>query len=171
VGNSISVVVNGHNVSLNYGDAGENLLYLLRQQFDLRGPRFGCGISQCGCCTVLVNGSAVRSCVKSVGSLSPGDRVQTLEGIGTGGQPHPLQESFIENQGGQCAFCCNSMIMGALAFLNARVAAGNRAVPTDEEIIEFLDGKSAISSFRYVCRCGAHPQIVAAIGDAARKML
>jgi aerobic-type carbon monoxide dehydrogenase small subunit (CoxS/CutS family) len=79
--------------------------------------------------------------------------------------------AFTANQAGQCAFCCNSMIMGAISFINARVAAGNRAVPTQAEITDFLSGNSAISPSRYVCRCGAHVRIVAAIQDAAREML
>jgi nicotinate dehydrogenase subunit A len=171
LGSSVSVVLNGQTVSLSYDDGNEDLLYLLRQQFDLNGPRFGCGLAQCGCCTVLINGTAVRSCVEKVGTLNAGDVIQTLEGIGTQDDPHPLQLAFVANQAGQCAFCSNSMIMGALSFINARVAAGNRAVPTQAEIIDFLSGNSAISPFRYICRCGAHVRIVAAIQDAARKML
>jgi aerobic-type carbon monoxide dehydrogenase small subunit (CoxS/CutS family) len=171
LGSSVSVVLNGRTVSLSYDDSNEDLLYLLRQQFDLKGPRFGCGLAQCGCCTVLVNGAAVRSCVEPVSALNAGDMIETLDGIGTHEDPHPLQSAFIANQAGQCAFCCNSMIMGALSFINARVAAGNREVPTRAEIIDFLSGNSSISSFVYLCRCGAHVRIVAAIEDAARKML
>ena len=171
LGGSISVVLNGQTVSLSYNDGNEDLLYLLRQQFELNGPRFGCGLSQCGACTVLVNGTAVRSCVKKASTLNAGDVIQTLEGIGTQNDPHPLQLAFIANQAGQCAFCSNSMIMGALSFINARVAAGNQAVPTEAEISEFLAGKSALSPLRYLCRCGSHPRIVAAIQDAAEKML
>lgn len=171
MGSSVSVVLNGRTVSLSYDDGNEDLLYLLRQQFGLNGPKFGCGLAQCGCCTVLVNGAAVRSCVEKVSAVNAGDVIQTLDGIGTDDHPHPLQSAFIANQAGQCAFCCNSMIMGALSFINARVAAGNRAVPTQAEIIDFLSGNSATSPFRYICRCGAHVRIVTAIQDAARQML
>lgn len=171
MGSSVSLVLNGQTVSLNYDDGNEGLLYLLRQQFRLNGPKFGCGLSQCGCCEVLVNGAAVRSCITKVGTLNAGDVIQTLDGIGTSDNPHPLQSAFIENQAGQCAFCCNSMIIGALSFIKARAAAGNKAVPTQDEIIDFLSGNSAISSFHYICRCGAHARIVAAIQDAAREML
>lgn len=170
MGGSVSVVLNGQTVSLSYNASTEYLLYLLRQQFDLNGPRFGCGIAQCGACTVLVNGTAVRACITPVSTLNPGDVLETLEGIGTQNDPHPLQSAFVANQAGQCAFCCNSMIMGALSFINGRVAAGNQAVPTKDEIAEFLSGNNP-SAYHYLCRCGAHTRILAAIQDAAEKML
>jgi nicotinate dehydrogenase subunit A len=167
---SVPVVLNGQSVSLTYNDTSEFLLYLLREQFQLNGPRFGCGISECGCCTVLLNGAAVRSCVTEVGTLNSGDEITTLEGIGTPNDPHPLQQAFIDEQAGRCAFCANSMIMGALSFINGRQAAGKDAVPTDAEIANFLPGNTTNPPLPYICRCGAHVRIMAAIQDGARRM-
>ena len=166
---SVALVVNGDPVSLEYGTGGEYLLYLLRQQRGVNGPRFGCGISQCGCCTVLVNGSPVRSCVTAVSTLDTGDAVTTLEGIGTPDKPHPLQQAFIDKQAGQCAFCSNGMIMGALGWINQRVAAGNNGVPSRQEIASFLSGDGPDNG--YICRCGAHLRIVDAIREAAGRMV
>jgi nicotinate dehydrogenase subunit A len=104
---SVSVVLNGQSSSLTYNDTSEFLLYLLRAQFELNGPRFGCGISECGCCTVLLNGAAVRSCVTEVGTLHSGDEIITLEGIGTPDEPHPLQQAFIDEQAGGNAICAS----------------------------------------------------------------
>lgn len=168
---SVSVVLNGATVSLTYNDSSEFLLYLLRQQFNLNGPRFGCGISECGCCTVLLNGTAIRSCVTEVSTLNPGDKITTLEGIGSANDPHPLQLAFVAEQAGQCAFCCNSMIMGAMSFMNDRVAAGNQAQPTRQEIAAFLSGDTTDPPLEYICRCGAHTRILDAIQAAAEKML
>jgi aerobic-type carbon monoxide dehydrogenase small subunit (CoxS/CutS family) len=170
----VALKVNGSPVSLTFNDPDEFLLYLLRQQLGLNGPRFGCGISQCGCCTVLVNGAAVRSCVKVVSTLNAGDTITTLEGIGTPASPHPLQQAFIDNQAGQCAFCSNAMIMGALSWINGRVKAGNTAVPSQQEIAAFLSGPADSPDYpdnEYICRCGAHLRILDAIREAAGKML
>lgn len=171
---SVSVNLNGKPVKLTYNSTGDYLLYLLREQFGLDTPRFGCGINECGCCTVLVNGAAVRTCVTEVGTLNKGDKILTLEGIGTEAAPHPMQQAFIDNQAGQCAFCSNSMIMGALSFINQRVNAGNQAVPTQAEIADFLSTGGVEPPevpLQYICRCGAHPRIMAAIQAGAEKML
>ncbi len=171
---SVNVTLNGQSVTINYNTTADFLLYLLREQFGLNTPRFGCGINECGCCTVLVNGAALRSCVAEVGTLNDSDQIVTLEGIGTVNDPHPMQLAFIEEQAGQCAFCSNSMILGAISFLNERVAAGNQAVPTQAEIAGFLSGNGPNPTnppTQYICRCGAHVRIMAAIQSGAEKML
>lgn len=174
MGGSVDVWLNGSKVTLTYSSTSDYLLYLLREQFDLNTPRFGCGINECGCCSVLVNGAAVRTCVTEVGTINKGDKILTLDGIGTANDPHPMQLAFIEQQAGQCAFCSNSMIMGAISFINERVAAGNQAVPTSAEIADFLSGTGpnpTTPPTQYICRCGAHTRIMAAIEAGAEKML
>lgn len=184
---SISVTVNGKPVSLTYNDYaalgtdratgtpyGDFLLYRLREQLNLNAPRFGCGINECGCCTVLVDGAAVRACVMPVNAIPDGAEIQTLDGIGDESKPHPMQQAFIDEQAGQCAFCSNTMIMGAIAFINQRQAAGNKAVPTKAEIADFLSTGGVPEGevpLQYICRCGAHARILTAIQAGAEKML
>lgn len=171
---SVKVSLNGQQVTVTYNTNSDFLLYLLREQFGVNTPRFGCGINECGCCTVLVNGAAVRSCVAQIGTINKGDTIVTLEGIGTVNDPHPMQRAFSEEQAGQCAFCASSMITGAISFINDRVAAGNQDVPTKAEIADFLsgDGPNPTSPpTQYICRCGAHMRILAAIQAGAEKML
>ena len=151
---TIQLMVNGrrHDVTV---DAETPLLYVLRNDLLLNGPRFGCGLSQCGACTVHLNGRAVRSCVTPVGR-AVGAEVVTLEGLGTPEQPHPLQQAFLAEQAGQCAYCVNGMIMVAAAFLATTPA------PTEEQIKTALDGN--------LCRCGTHLRIVRAVQAAAEAM-
>ena len=129
------------------------LLYVLRNELDLRGPRFGCGLGQCGACTVQVDGKATRSCVTAVSEVA-GKRVTTLEGLGTTKKPGPVQKAFIDQQAAQCGYCTNGMIMAADAFLQ------QHPDPSEDEI------KQAMNS--YLCRCGTHFRIVAAIKAAAK---
>lgn len=131
------------------------LLYVLRNDLGLNGPRFGCGLSQCGACTVHVDGRPVRSCVTPV-SRVVGASVVTLEGLGTADRPHPLQQAFLAEQAGQCAYCINGMIMQAAALL------ADTPSPTDDEIKSALD--------RNLCRCGSHLRIVRAVKAAAEAM-
>jgi aerobic-type carbon monoxide dehydrogenase small subunit (CoxS/CutS family) len=119
---------------------------------------------------VLVNGAIVRSCVVQLQNVADGAQVTTLDGLGTAAAPHPLQRAFIQEQAGQCAFCINGMIVGALGWLQGRFAAGNRAVPSEDEIKQFLSGKLPGSTFVYLCRCGTHLRIVRAIQRAAKEM-
>lgn len=163
--------INGQTQSVSVDDDTEPLLYVLRNQLGLKGPKFGCGVAQCGACTVLVDGVITRSCVKQMNTLNDGTSVTTLDGLGSAQQPHPLQQAFIAQQAGQCAYCGNAMIMGALGFLQGRIAAGNRTAPSEEEIKQFLSGESSASPLVYLCRCGSHQRIVRAIQQAAKEML
>jgi len=130
------------------------LLYILRNDLELNGPKFGCGLAQCGACSVLVDGKEVRSCVTPVSSVQ--GEVTTLEGLGTLDKLHPLQRAFIEEQACQCGYCSNGMIVAACALLEA-----NRR-PSDEEIRKALAG--------HLCRCASHNRIVRAVQRAAKEM-
>ena len=128
------------------------LLYVLRDELGLNGPRFGCGLSQCGACTVLIGGRAVRSCVYPLSRVAD-QPVTTLEGLGTPEAPHPLQRAFLEEQAGECAYCINGMIMVAAGLLS------QNASPTEADIKQALNGN--------LCRCGSHTRIVRAVQRAA----
>jgi nicotinate dehydrogenase subunit A len=167
---TMNLVVNGQAQTVSVPDNTEPLLFVLRNQLGQQGPKFGCGVAQCGACTVLVNGAIVRSCVVQLQNVADGAQVTTLDGLGTAAAPHPLQRAFIQEQAGQCAFCINGMIVGALGWLQGRFAAGNRAVPSEDEIKQFLSGKLPGSTFVYLCRCGTHLRIVRAIQRAAKEM-
>src|SRR5262245_51532053 len=129
------------------------LLYVLRNELDLRGPRFGCGLSQCGACTVQLDGKAIRSCVTPV-SDAAGKSVTTLEGLGSSEQPGRVQPAFIDNQAAQCGYCTNGMIMAADAFLK------RHPDPSESDI------KRAMNP--WICRCGTHYRVVAAIKAASK---
>jgi len=144
--------VNGKSQTVRVDDPGMPLLYALRNNLDLHGPRFGCGLAQCGACTVHVDGKAVRSCTFPV-SQAAGKTVLTLEGLGTPQKPHPLQQAFIEEQAVQCGYCINGMIMQAKALLDE-----NRK-PTEVEIKQALANN--------LCRCGTHLRIVRAVKRAS----
>ncbi len=162
--------VNRQEQSVTVADDTERLLYVLRNQLGQKGPKFGCGLSQCGACTVLVNGAITRSCVTPLSAVPVEAEVTTLDGLGTPQNLHPLQQAFIDQQAAQCAFCSSGIIVGALGWLQARYAAGNRDVPSDDEVKHLLSGKSAHSTFVYLCRCGAHLRIIRAIQQAAKEM-
>ena len=170
-------------------DSSVPLLYVLRDQLGLKGPKFGCGFGQCGACSVVLFGTEVaRSCQATLDAIlqlmplfgmPPGTpiSVTTLEGIGTPDNPHPLQQAFIDQQAGQCAYCANAMIMGAYSWLNGRIAGGNKAVPTTSEVEDFLTNSVYTDPFTgtvtptpYLCRCGAHVRFVSAIQEAAKGM-
>jgi aerobic-type carbon monoxide dehydrogenase small subunit (CoxS/CutS family) len=134
-------------------DSARTLLSVLRDDLDLTGAKYGCGEGQCGSCTVLVDGRAVRSCVTPAGSI--GDKpVVTIEGLERDGRLHPLQEAFIEAGAMQCGYCTPGMIMSGVALLH------KNANPSRQEILEHMQGN--------ICRCGTYPRIVAAIRKAAR---
>ena len=146
--------VNGKTHSVE-ADPDMPLLYALRNDLDLHGPRFGCGLAQCGACTVHVNGEAVRSCVLPV-SAAAGKAVTTIAGLGTPEKPHPLQAAYIAEGVPQCGYCINGWIMTAAAFL------AEKKKPTEAEI------KSALEGIK--CRCGTHVSILKAVKRAAEMM-
>jgi nicotinate dehydrogenase subunit A len=129
------------------------LLYILRDTAGLNNPRFGCGLGQCGACTVLVNQVAVRSCMLPVARAS-GKEIVTLEGLGTPEHPHPVQKAFIEAQAFQCGYCLNGWVLATKALLD------KHPHPTDDQMSSAFAG--------LVCRCGSHSQIAAAVRIAAR---
>jgi nicotinate dehydrogenase subunit A len=135
-------------------DSDTPLLYVLRNDLELNGPKFGCGLAQCGACTVLIDGKAVRSCVTPVSAVS--GAVETIEGLGSVEKLHPLQKAFIEEQACQCGYCGNGMVMSAKALL------ARNPRPTNEEIRKALNG--------HLCRCASHNRIVRAVQRAAKEM-
>ena len=149
----ISFKVNGKNRTVDT-DPSTPLLYVLRDDLGLKGPRFGCGLSQCGACTVIMDGDTARSCSVPV-TVARNRSITTLEGLGTVARPHPLQKAFIEEQAGQCAYCINGMIM------TAKVLLDKNPRPTEADI------KQALAS--NLCRCGSHLRIVRAIQRAAKQ--
>lgn len=143
--------VNGRSRSLD-ADADMPLLYALRDDFGLNNPRFGCGLAQCGACTVHIDGEAVRSCVTAVSDVGKA-KVVTLAGLGTPQKPHPIQKAYVEEQVPQCGYCINGWIMTAAAFLR------DNKKPSDTQIREALSGLK--------CRCGTHMSILRAVKRAA----
>ena len=150
--NTISLRVNGgvHAVDV---DPETPLLYVLGDELHLRGPKFGCGLAQCGACTVLMDGRAVRSCVTPVGSVQRAEIV-TLEGLGTPEHPHPIQQAFIDEQAAQCGFCLSGVILSAKALLDRNPKA------SDDEIRQALS--------RVLCRCFVHARMFKAIQRYAK---
>ena len=144
--------VNGKPVAITADDPQMPLLYALRDDLGLHGPRFGCGLGQCGACTVLIDGNAIRSCQMPVADVG-GKKVVTLEGLSGPGQLHPLQRAFIDEQAVQCGYCINGMIMQAAALLQTNKK------PTEQDI------KAALAE--NLCRCGTHLRIVRAIKRAS----
>ena len=147
--------VNGKSVKLLADDPQMPLLYALRNQLGLTGPHFGCGLAQCGACTVHVAGKAVRSCLFPLAAAA-GKEITTLEGLGTPAKLHPLQQAFIDEQAVQCGYCINGMIMQAKALLDANKS------PTENDI------KRALAN--NLCRCGTHLRIVRAVQRAAKAL-
>jgi nicotinate dehydrogenase subunit A len=148
---AVSLRVNGRVHALTV-EPDTPLLYVLRNDLKLNGPKFGCGRGQCGACTVILDGRAVRSCITSVNDARDAEIV-TLEGLGSRDNPHPVQRAFIEEQAAQCGYCMNGMIMQAKAFLD------QIAKPSEQEI------KAAMAA--NLCRCGSHAQIVRAVQRVA----
>ncbi len=143
----VNLTVNGrmHTVDV---DPATPLLYVLSDDLEMRGPKFGCGLSQCGACTVIVDGEATRSCVTPVEKVA-GSAITTLEGLGTVEDPHPIQQAFIDEQAMQCGFCVNGVIMTAKALLDQTPNASDAQI------------RQAMSTV--LCRCGAHVRMLAAI--------
>jgi nicotinate dehydrogenase subunit A len=149
----ITLTVNGKKAQLSV-EPDTPLLYVLRNDLGLNGPRFGCGQAQCGACSVLVGGQEMRSCVLPVGRVR--GEVVTLEGLGTLERPHPLQRAFIEEQACQCGYCGNGMVIAANALLD------KMPQPTEAQVKQALNG--------HLCRCASHNRIVRAVQRAARAM-
>src|SRR5579872_3193952 len=147
----LTLKVNGKSRTVDV-DPTTPLLYVLRNDLDLHGPRFGCGLAQCGACSVIVEGSAIRSCVTPVTAVK-GKEITTLEGLGSVAKPHPLQAAFIEEQAAQCGYCMNGMIMNAKVFLD------KNPHPSVGEIKQALNGN--------LCRCGSHLRVIRAVQRAA----
>ena len=147
----ISLKVNGTTRTVDV-DPTTPLLYVLRNDLELNGPRFGCGLAQCGACTVTINGTAVRSCTMPV-SNAANREITTLEGLGSVAKPHPLQAAFVQEQAAQCAFCMNGMIMTAKALLDRNPS------PSEAQIRDALDP--------ILCRCGSHVRVIRAVQRAA----
>ena len=146
--------VNGESRSVT-AEPDAALLYILRNDLELNGPKFGCGLAQCGACTVLLEGKPVRSCVTPLSTAAKG-RISTIEGLGTPEKLHPLQRAFIEEQACQCGFCGNGMVMTAKALLE------RKPKPSEREIKQALNG--------HLCRCASHNRIVRAVQRAAKEM-
>jgi nicotinate dehydrogenase subunit A len=134
-------------------DPNEPLLYILRDDFQQNGPKFGCGLSQCGACTVLMDGRAIRSCVTPISAAKEHD-ITTLDGLGSLEAPHPIQQAFIDEQAAQCGYCINGMIMTAKELLD------HNSNPSEEEIRSALAGN--------LCRCSTHVRIIRAVKRAAK---
>jgi len=151
---AISLNVNGSRKSVP-AEPDTPLLYVLRNDLALNGAKFGCGLAQCGACTVLVAGRSIRSCITEIGSIGDAE-ITTIEGLGTIDKPHPLQLAFIEEQAAQCGYCINGMIMAAKDLLERNPR------PTEQEVREELAGN--------LCRCGTHGRIIRAVLRAAHEM-
>ena len=150
----VDLKVNGRSFTVDV-DPSTPLLYVLRNDLMLNGPRFGCGVAQCGACTVIMRGRATRSCVTPVSAAAQAE-ITTLEGLGTAEKPHLLQKAFIDQQAAGCGYCVNGMIMTAKAFLDQRPNA------SEAEIVTALDGN--------LCRCAVHIRILKAIQQYQQKV-
>jgi nicotinate dehydrogenase subunit A len=147
-----SLQVNGQSHRVD-ADPDTPLLFVLSDDLALRGPKFGCGLGQCGSCTVMIKGEAVRSCVTPVSAVDASE-ITTLEGLGTVEKPHAIQQAFIDNQALQCGFCANGVIMTAKAYLDKNARA------SDADIRQALSG--------VLCRCGAHTRMMQALRQYAQ---
>jgi nicotinate dehydrogenase subunit A len=150
----IDLSVNGRQVSVAAAEQTP-LLDVLRNELGLMGTRFGCGLEQCGCCLVLVDGAPAKSCARPIGSLA-GKTVTTVEGLGTPAHPHPLQQAFLDEQAGQCGYCLSGILITAKALLDRNPS------PSRAEIAQALDDN--------ICRCGAHNRILRAVARAAARL-
>jgi nicotinate dehydrogenase subunit A len=149
---SIDLIVNGQQVSVEVA-ATTPLLDVLRNQLNLKGSRYGCGLEQCGTCMVLIDGEPAYACTREIGTAA-GHHVTTIEGLGTPEHPHPLQHAFLEEQAGQCGYCLSGILISAKALLDRNPA------PTRRDIMTALD--------KHLCRCGTHTRIISAVQRAAR---
>jgi nicotinate dehydrogenase subunit A len=149
---NMTLRVNGRSQTIDADDPNMPLLYALRDHLELHGPKFGCGLGQCGACTVIVDGNAVRSCQTPVSQVQ-GREITTLEGLGSPEQMHKVQAAFVAEQAAQCGYCTNGMIMSATALL------AKTPKPTEAQVRQALAGN--------LCRCGTHVRILRAVMRAA----
>ena len=149
---TIHLSINGRTHTLDV-DPGVSLLTVLREHLDLTGSKYGCGEGQCGACTVLIDGTARRSCITRVESVAE-KPVTTIEGLAAGDHLHPVQQAFLDEGAMQCAYCTSGMIMSAVALLK------KNSSPNEREIVDFMDGN--------ICRCGTYSRIIRAIQKAAK---
>jgi nicotinate dehydrogenase subunit A len=152
---NVALTVNGRAVNVAAAHDEVPLLDVLRNELRLVGTRFGCGLEQCGCCTVLIDGKPEKSCSRPISSVA-GRSVTTVEGLGTPEHPHPLQQAFLEEQAGQCGYCLSGILLSAKALFERNPA------PTRPEIASALDDN--------LCRCGTHNRIIRAVEKAAARM-
>jgi nicotinate dehydrogenase subunit A len=150
----LTLRVNGKSHDIDLGDSETPLLYVLRDDLQMRGPKFGCGLGQCGACTVIVDGQAMRSCI-TVATSVQGQDITTLEGLGSPEKPHPVQAAFIAEAAAQCGYCTNGMIMASTALLR------RNPHPSEQEVRQELAAN--------LCRCGSHIRVLAAVMRAARE--
>jgi nicotinate dehydrogenase subunit A len=151
---AVTLIVNGRTHTVDV-DPSTPLLYLLSDDLALNGPKFGCGLGQCGACTVIAGGQAIRSCITPVGTMA-GAEITTIEGLGTVERLHPIQKAFVDEQAMQCGFCVNGVIMTAKALLDRNPKA------SDPELKQALAG--------VLCRCAAHTRMMRAIKRYAREL-
>ncbi|MBI4469069.1 MAG: (2Fe-2S)-binding protein [Acidobacteria bacterium] len=151
---AVTLKVNGRTVTVDV-DTSTPLLYILRNDLLLNGPRFGCGLGQCGACTVIVEGEAIRSCITPTSSVE-GFEITTIEGLNTGGKLHPIINAFAQHQAAQCGYCINGFVLTAKVFIDTNPKA------TETEIREALQGN--------LCRCGTHMRILAATKQYAQEV-
>ena len=150
----IAIQVNGATRQVEAAESA-TLLDVLRNQLGLMGTRYGCGLEQCGCCMVLVDGEPAYSCTREVGTVA-GKHVTTVEGLGSAEKPHPIQQAFLDEQAGQCGYCLSGIVMSTKALLDRNPRPGRA------EIVAALD--------KHLCRCGAHQRIIRAVGRAAERL-
>jgi nicotinate dehydrogenase subunit A len=155
VSKKFSFSLNGKSVSVSLDNEETPLLDVLRNELGLMGTRFGCGLEQCGCCMVLIDGAPEKCCTKPVWSVV-GKQIITIEGLGSAGRPHPLQQAFLDEQAGQCGYCLGGILISAKALLD------KNPKPTRAQIAQALDGN--------ICRCGSHNRILRAVEKAAATM-
>lgn len=151
----INLTVNGYPHTVDV-DPATPLLYVLADEFQLNGPKFGCGLAQCGACTVLLDGVPIRSCVRPISSLVDGQEVTTIEGLGTPDKLHPIQKAFIEEQAAQCGYCLSGIMLYGKVFIDQNPSA------TEGEIVQALNG--------LLCRCYTHARMVRALVRYAKEV-
>ena len=150
-----SMTINGKRRSVTSWDPQQPLLYVLRNQLELHGPKFGCGLGQCGSCTVLIEGKPARACTVTIAAAA-GKRITTIEGIGSPQEPHPVQAAFVAEQAAQCGYCSTGMIMSSVALLQ------QTPQPSPDQVKSALAGN--------LCRCGSYDRVLRAVQLAAKAM-